>query len=305
MQSVPVSPPCPHRSKPEGKRVQPQPRRNLAKNFVQQHQSSIGGPTFAVTTEEMETLAKKMMTPFTRIGSKKKLLKMGSLKMFPPHKLHVEPFVGGGSVFFSKKPSECSVVNDLDENMHRLFHLLKTSQLPFTCPDTSTLSKTQKLVDEKAPEHEFVWRLLLNKCTHAGEGHGKLCRHVKPSVFKHFLSLLPHFQNKLRTTDIENKDWEQIVKEHDTKDTFFHLDPPCEGQNFCSSKTINFFDFASILKNIKGKFLLSLNDTETIHKAFEGFRMLRTKPLKHQTTKKDKAELLICNCALPSVSAEV
>ena len=303
--TVPVSPPHPPRVKPEGKRV----KRNLAKEYAQQVQSEIGGPTFAVITEEMETLAKRMMTPFNRIGSKKKLLKMGLLKMFPPHKLYVEPFVGGGSVFFSKKPSEFSVVNDLDENIYRLFYLLKTSQLPFTCPDISTLTKTRKLVDEKAPEHEFVWRLLLNKCTFFSNGKGKLHRHMKPSSFKYILSLLPYFQQKLRMTEIENKDWEQIVKEYDTKDTFFYLDPPCEGQNFYSSATINFVHMSSVLKNIKGKFLLSLNDTESIRKAFEGFRMLRTKPLKYEMQSKckkvEKTELLIFNYALPSKSAYV
>lgn len=300
--SVPVSPPHPPRVKPEGKRV----KRNLAKEYAQQVQSEIGGPTFAVITEEMKTSAKRMMTPFNRIGSKKKLLKMGLLKMFPPHKLYVEPFVGGGSVFFSKKPSEYSVVNDLDENMYRLFYLLKTSQLPFTCPDISTLAKKQKLVDEKAPEHEFVWRLLLNKCTFNSTGKGKLCDRLKPSSFKYILSLLPYFQNKLRMTEIENKDWEQIVKEYDTKDTFFYLDPPYEGQNFYSSATINFVHMSSVLKNIKGKFLLSLNDTESIRKAFEGFRMLRTKPIKYKMSKKDMSELLICNYdALPSESTYV
>ena len=40
---------------------------------------------------------------YCRIGSKAPLVKT-LLQMIPPHTLYVEPFVGGGSLYFAKNP---------------------------------------------------------------------------------------------------------------------------------------------------------------------------------------------------------
>ncbi len=34
------------------------------------------------------------------------------------------------------------------------------------------------------------------------------------------------FKDRLNDVIIENKDWKNIVKKYDSKDTFFYLDPP-------------------------------------------------------------------------------
>ena len=61
---------------------------------------------------------------FRRVGGKSKI-KDEIIKLFPPHKLYVELFIGGGSIFFHKDPSEYEVINDLDKD---IFHIYKDMQ---------------------------------------------------------------------------------------------------------------------------------------------------------------------------------
>jgi len=54
-----------------------------------------------------------MRSLIKRVGGKSKLSKYINSKI-PSHKIYIEPFVGGGAVFFEKGESEVEVVNDLD-----------------------------------------------------------------------------------------------------------------------------------------------------------------------------------------------
>ena len=61
---------------------------------------------------------------FGRIGSKRQLVPK-ILKLIPQHTIYVEPFIGGGSVYFAKPPSRKEYINDLDKNIIEGYRLLK------------------------------------------------------------------------------------------------------------------------------------------------------------------------------------
>ncbi|MCA0229900.1 MAG: DNA adenine methylase [Bacteroidetes bacterium] len=58
----------------------------------------------------------EMKTPITYYGGKQQMLSH-ILPKIPTHKIYVEPFFGGGAVFFAKPPSEAEIINDIN---HRL-----------------------------------------------------------------------------------------------------------------------------------------------------------------------------------------
>ena len=50
-------------------------------------------------------------TPITYYGGKQSMLR-DILPLIPEHQIYVEPFFGGGAVFWAKEPTKCEVIND-------------------------------------------------------------------------------------------------------------------------------------------------------------------------------------------------
>jgi DNA adenine methylase len=73
---------------------------------------------------------------------------------------------------------------------------------------------------------------------------------------------LPQIQERLQGVKLMNKDWKDVIKEFDSKDAFFYLDPPYplhwpKETGGVGSKFFKEEDMLPVLKNIKGQFLLS------------------------------------------------
>ena len=75
--------------------------------------------------------------------------------------------------------------------------------------------------------------------------------------------------NRLHSIDeVRNADCIEVIKEYDSKDTFFYLDPPYYNMEFYYSKDFpkeKHAELAETLSNIKGKFALSYYDFEDLH----------------------------------------
>lgn len=65
-----------------------------------------------------------MTPPISYYGGKQKMLKH-ILPLIPTHKIYIEPFFGGGAVFFGKNPSEVEVINDLNSYVINFYNVLK------------------------------------------------------------------------------------------------------------------------------------------------------------------------------------
>jgi DNA adenine methylase len=76
----------------------------------------------------------------------------------------------------------------------------------------------------------------------------------------------------LKITDVENMDFEEVIKKYDSENTYFYLDPPYwKTENYYSNHDFDSGDherLANVLKNIKGKFSLSYYDFELLHDWF-------------------------------------
>ena len=49
------------------------------------------------------------------------------LPLVPPHKIYVEPYAGGASLFFAKEPAEKEVLCDIDGEIVDLYRWLKSA----------------------------------------------------------------------------------------------------------------------------------------------------------------------------------
>lgn len=71
------------------------------------------------------TLVKPLLkTPITYYGGKQMMLPQ-IIPKIPPHKTYIEPFFGGGAIFWGKEPSDAEVVNDLNSNLITFYKVLK------------------------------------------------------------------------------------------------------------------------------------------------------------------------------------
>jgi DNA adenine methylase len=84
----------------------------------------------------------------------------------------------------------------------------------------------------------------------------------KPDWIDHFLKI----------TDVENMDFETVIKKYDSESTYIYLDPPYwQTENYYSNHDFDRDDherLANCLHNVKGKFSLSYYDFELLHQWF-------------------------------------
>jgi DNA adenine methylase len=118
----------------------------------------------------------------------------------------------------------------------------------------------------------------------------------KPDWVEHFLKI----------TDVENMDFEDVIKKYDSEKTYIYLDPPYwRTENYYSNHDFDRQDherLANVLHKVKGKFSLSYYDFELLHTWFPEtqYRWERKEFAKAAAAKKNTKqnmgeELLIMN----------
>ena len=77
-----------------------------------------------------------------------------------------------------------------------------------------------------------------------------------------------------------NNDYKYIIEKYDSCSTFFYLDPPYYMnehyyENHTFLKKENHIELSEILKNIKGKFLLSYQDRPLMRELYDGYNFYK------------------------------
>jgi tetratricopeptide (TPR) repeat protein len=123
----------------------------------------------------------------------------------------------------------------------------------------------------------------------------------KPRTIK--LDFLP-YKERLKNVIILNEDYRDVINNFNYKDAFFYLDPPYEvaidNLKYYKHHSVYPSDILKICKTIKGRFLLSYNDSANIRKLFKDFYIYELK-IAYNTNKDTnliKTELLITNYTL-------
>lgn len=226
-----------------------------------------------------------MRGPISVVGGKNRLAKI-IISYFPEHTCYVEPCAGGAQVLFRKHASKVEVLNDLDGEVVNFFRVCQshpdelirciryhlTSRRWFELlkrTDPTTLTDIQRAV-----------RFFYIRKTSFG------ARVLSP-VFGYCVTGQPRFQparipdliakahRRLENVQIECLPYQQILKRYDSRETLFYIDPPYwrlpyYNHNFTDS---DFAELAHLLNGLKGRFILSLNDTPEVRKLFQGFRI--------------------------------
>jgi len=104
---------------------------------------------------------------------------------------------------------------------------------------------------------------------------------------------------RLIRVTIENLDFRDLIPRYDRPHTLFYLDPPyhdCDYYNYNFTED-DFLDLERILKSIKGKFILSINDDEFTRELFGDYYIEEVNTIYStpRTSRPRVTELLIRN----------
>lgn len=222
----------------------------------------------------------KLRTIICRIGNKMRYIEK-ILPLIPEHKTYVEPFVGSGAVLVSKEPSEKEIINDLDDELIKDWKLLKTTKYQDIIPDSeiNTIEKMRSFYKKNVNSNNNYKKLasrLMRRCA-LFSGKDNKCGSAEMYRYSNInnkMKELPEYNQRLKNVKILNKDYKDVIKEYDSSSTFFFLDPPYEDSSrIYTHGDFDFEELKNILSNIKGKFLLTLNDSSYIRNLFKSFNI--------------------------------
>lgn len=162
---------------------------------------------------------------------------------FPPHRVYVEPFGGGGSVLLRKDRSYAEVYNDLDDDVSGFFSVLRNPD------DAAELLRRLRLTPFSRTEFSSAYGEAADKIDRArflairafmGFGsNGHLA--MRKTGFRansnrsgttpahdwdNYPAALERIVERLRGVVVENKDASEVMATHDGPDTLHYVDPP-------------------------------------------------------------------------------
>ena len=233
------------------------------------------------------------------------------IPLIPEHKVYVEPYAGGASVFFGKKPSSVEVLNDLDSDVAFLYRFMKSASdedindllRKDWNPNEQRWSRFKEELSTKLKDSERFYRLYYVKKWSFNRAEKTFSAHTggnsePPSPLKHF----DIYRDRLKNVKVRNEDAIEIIKKYDSADSFFYLDPPYpeEWNTDFGYTWDDFRELIDALKDIKGKFILSINMSDKVRELLpSGWHKVKVKRLTTAPAHRQKAvyeyEYLILN----------
>lgn len=229
-----------------------------------------------------------LKTPITYYGGKQNMLSH-ILPKIPQHKHYIEPFFGGGAVFWAKEPSSFEVVNDINDRLMTFYKVLKydfeeieklvdeTFHSRAQYRESRELYGSQK--NEVTKQIECAWsvwfqsNMSFGKIIGGGFGYDRSgSSALRLSNKKNRFT--EEYQKRLKLVTIESYDVLKVIKTYDGPDSFFYLDPPYVSSDQGPYKGYKMEDFQALLDacaTMKGKFLLSSYPEEILMEYREQF----------------------------------
>ena len=224
------------------------------------------------------------------IGGKRSLAKRLVKRIAEtPHSLYAEAFIGMGGVFLRRTARpKVEVINDWSEDVATFFRVLQHHYVAFLDMlrfQVTSRANFERLVAQNPNSLTDMQRaarfLYLQKLAFggkvAGRGFGGDYQNGARFDVTKLGPVLEALHERLAGVSIERMRWQDFIRRYDRPGTLFYLDPPyfgCEndyGEGLFGRE--EFAEMATMLRTLRGSFILSINDRPEIRRAFEGFEM--------------------------------
>ncbi|MBN2628951.1 MAG: DNA adenine methylase [Rhodobacteraceae bacterium] len=248
------------------------------------------------------------------IGGKRNLAKrICALIDADAHTTYAEPFVGMGGIFLRRTSRpRAEFINDRSREVYTLFRVLQEHYVAFLDLlrfQITTQANFNRLLDVDPDTLTDMQRaarfLYLQKISFGGKVAGQTFGLSRERAGRFNLTTLePDLEalhSRLAGVCVTCLDYAAFITRLDSPDTLFYLDPPywgCEGyygRDLFGRE--RFEEMAAQLATIKGRFIMSLNDTEGVREVFKAFRLeeITTTYTASASGAKVAPELLIMN----------
>jgi DNA adenine methylase len=206
------------------------------------------------------------------------------------HDGYAEPFVGMGGVFLRRRSQpKVEVINDASGDVATFFRVLQRhyaymiDMLRFRVASRVEFERLKAQPAETLTDLERAVRFLyLQRLAFGGKVRGRHFGVDKTQGARFNVSklepMLAEIHERLAGVVIEQLDFGAFIQRYDRAGMLFYLDPPywgCEtdyGQDVFGRA--DFTRLANQLAGIKGRFLLSINDTPGVREVFAGFHFV-------------------------------
>lgn len=245
------------------------------------------------------------------------------LKYLPKHECFIDLFTGAGWFLLGKSrlSSVTEIINDRDSNITTFFRVLRDNPdelirlVDLSVYGRDSFHEYSAMVPQNDMQKALRFYVLnrlsfaAKRDTRASFGYGSsrsACLHRRYEVF------LPVIE-RLRNVTIENLDFREVINRYDSEGSLFLCDPPYYGaeshygnSEFEQFSSRDHVDLCEMLKNIKGKFLLTYGEHPVIRELYKGFDIKMMDRVENTSLTKDKEErvkavdLLISNYSLAS-----
>lgn len=207
------------------------------------------------------------------------------VSLMPEHKIYLEPFFGSGAVFFSKKPCNTEILNDLDSEVYNLFKCIRDfpeemSQLILFTPYSREEYKKSYYRTGTNLEKARQFLIRSNMARAGMQYYSSSWRHAGPALggksyqrVSGEWSKLPEniieASKRLKDAEIECTNAIDLIKKYNRSDCLLYVDPPyllsTRKQRYYNVEMTDEKDHTELLEVLKchkGPVLLSGYDSE-------------------------------------------
>lgn len=227
---------------------------------------------------------KSINSPFRWAGGKFYARKIIT-KYIPKHDFYVEPFVGGGSIFFHKNKVN-SWLNDFDKELINCYKIIKDDVqklIKKLSGHEANKTKHSWFKNEFKPKNnlEKAFRYYyLNRTSYSGIMKNENCFFGYGDKYsmrpENWPRQLEKNAKKLKNVRLTSYDFEKVINKIDQKNTFIFLDPPYfnADQNKFYTKSFKNEDHIRLCKILKKnknkfKFLLTYDNSKEIREMYK------------------------------------
>lgn len=222
------------------------------------------------------------------IGGKRNLARrVCSLIEATPHTGYYEPFVGMGGIFLRRRSRpRAEAINDISGDVATFFRVLQEhypyfiDMLRWRVASRGEFQRLLALPGDRLTDLQRAARFLyLQRLAFGGKVEGRTFG-VSAQTSSRFdvgrlEPLLGEIHERLAGVVIEQLTYSDFIRRYDHADALFYLDPPywgCEGDYGADRFDRDDFErLAEQLSAIKGRFILSINDTPGAREVFGRF----------------------------------